>query len=175
MASSAARTLMLVVAHPDDDAYGLAGTVALHAADPRRHDWLDYDDGAVADVAFDELVARLAAIMREEVPDVVATFGPGGITGHPNHIAIGLGPWDPTRVYHMRSAGRDDRSGGRYFSVAHRIVAGLKEHRSQRHVIYELDRSDQQWERTVSRESMMIAWPPTKPRATLLTDVLEGL
>jgi LmbE family N-acetylglucosaminyl deacetylase len=28
------RVLALVVAHPDDDAYGLAGTVALHADDP---------------------------------------------------------------------------------------------------------------------------------------------
>ena len=28
-------TLAFVVAHPDDDAYGIAGTVALHAADPR--------------------------------------------------------------------------------------------------------------------------------------------
>ena len=28
------RVLALVVAHPDDDAYGLAGTVALHEHDP---------------------------------------------------------------------------------------------------------------------------------------------
>ena len=28
-------TLAFVVAHPDDDAYGIAGTVALHADDPR--------------------------------------------------------------------------------------------------------------------------------------------
>lgn len=265
MASGSARTLMLVVAHPDDDAYGLAGTVALHADDPEfrfvlvhatdgaagdiapgfpatretlggirreecnrawralgrepdRHDWLDYDDGAVADVAVDELVAKLAAIMRQEVPDVVATFGPDGITGHPDHIAIGaaadaafhlvraetelgfrrlvhgalrestfqrwsnsraaagLGAWDPTRVYHLRGV-PDDTIGVEVdtSSVAHRIVAGLKEHRSQRHVIYELDRTDQQWERTVSRESMVVAWPPTEPGATILTDVFESL
>src|SRR5687767_12441800 len=29
-----ARTLAFVVAHPDDDAYGIAGAVALHADDP---------------------------------------------------------------------------------------------------------------------------------------------
>jgi len=28
------RTFVFVVAHPDDDAYGMAGTVALHAAVP---------------------------------------------------------------------------------------------------------------------------------------------
>ena len=28
------RSLLLVAAHPDDDAYGMAGTVALHADEP---------------------------------------------------------------------------------------------------------------------------------------------
>jgi LmbE family N-acetylglucosaminyl deacetylase len=38
---------------------------------------------------FDELVDRVAAVLGEERPDVVATFGPDGITGHPDHIRIG--------------------------------------------------------------------------------------
>jgi LmbE family N-acetylglucosaminyl deacetylase len=130
------RTLVAVFAHPDDDAYGGAGTVALHGADPDfrfvlvlatdgaggdiregfpatretlgavrraedvaawralgrepdRHVWLDYADGGVADVPFDDLVDRIAAILAEERPDVVLTFGPDGIFGHPDHIAIG--------------------------------------------------------------------------------------
>ncbi|MBG6181179.1 PIG-L deacetylase family protein [Arthrobacter sp. CAN_A1] len=127
---------MLVVAHPDDDAYGLAGSVALHSGDPGfrfilvhatdgaageippgfpatreslgavrrgecrnawsalgrvpdRHIWLDYPDGAVAEVPFEELVGGIAALLEEEHPDVVATFGPDGITGHPDHITVG--------------------------------------------------------------------------------------
>lgn len=265
MANGSSHTLMLVVAHPDDDAYGLAGTVALHADDPRfrfvlvhatdgaagdiadgfpatrenlgqirreecrlawrtlgrepdRHEWLNYDDGAVAQVPFEQLVSRIASIMREEEPDVVATFGPDGITGHPDHVTVGAAtdeafhrlrpvgttgmrrllhgalrestfrrwsaarqreggePWDPTRVYHLRGV-PDDQIGVEVdtSSVASRIVAGLNEHRSQRHVIYGQDRSNEQWERSVGRESLVIAWPPAEPGAPLLSDVFEGL
>jgi LmbE family N-acetylglucosaminyl deacetylase len=56
---------------------------------PDRHEWLGYPDGAVDQVPFDELVDRVAAILAEEEPDVVATFGPDGITAHPDHITIG--------------------------------------------------------------------------------------
>jgi LmbE family N-acetylglucosaminyl deacetylase len=130
------RTLVVVLAHPDDDAYGVAGTVALHADDPEfrfvlilatdggaggiregfaatretlgavrraedeaawralgrvpdRHIWLGYEDGAVDHVPLDELDERIVGIMAEEQPDVVATFGPDGVFGHPDHVAIG--------------------------------------------------------------------------------------
>jgi LmbE family N-acetylglucosaminyl deacetylase len=132
----AGRTLAVVVAHPDDDAFSVAGTVALHADDPGfrfvlvhatdgaagdiregfpatretlgairraeceaawravgrtpdRHEWLDYPDGAVDQVPFGQLVDRIAAILEDERPDVVATFGPDGVTGHPDHITVG--------------------------------------------------------------------------------------
>jgi LmbE family N-acetylglucosaminyl deacetylase len=131
------RCLGVVVAHPDDDAYGVAALVAMHAGDPGfrfvlvhatdgeegqiaegsgatratlgavrreederawrtlgrspdRHEWFGYPDGGLAEVPFDELVDRIAAVLAEERPDVVATFGPDGITGHPDHVTIGL-------------------------------------------------------------------------------------
>ena len=130
------RTLAAIVAHPDDDAYGIAALVALHKDDPDfrfflvhatdgeggaiaegsdatpetlgavrreedrrawitlgrtpyRHEWFGYPDGGLADVPRAELVDKIAAILDEERPDVVATFGPDGITGHPDHITIG--------------------------------------------------------------------------------------
>lgn len=130
------RRLAAVVAHPDDDAYGIAAVVALRRDDPKfgfvlvhatdgeggaiatgspatpetlgairraedrrawitlgrppdRHEWFGYPDGGLADVAFDELVDRVAAVLAAERPDVVVTFGPDGITGHPDHITIG--------------------------------------------------------------------------------------
>ena len=130
------RTLACVFAHPDDDAYGSAGSVALHADEtdfrfvlihatfgeqgeirdglgatretlgsirraedeaawrahgraPDRHEWLGLPDGGVADVPFDDVVAAVARILEEEDPAVVVTFGPDGIFGHPDHIAIG--------------------------------------------------------------------------------------
>lgn len=128
--------LAAVLAHPDDDAYGVASLVALHKDDPdfrfvlvhatdgeggeiaegsgatrntlgavrrcedrrawrvlghepARHDWFGYPDGGLADVPRQELVDRIAAVLDAERPDVVLTFGPDGITGHPDHVAIG--------------------------------------------------------------------------------------
>ena len=130
------RRLAVVVAHPDDDTFGCAGTVALHADDPAfafvlihvtsgekgeiaegsgatpetlgavreeedrrswvalgrepdRHEFLRYPDGGVAGVPFEELVGRIAELLHEERPDVVITFGPEGVTGHPDHITVG--------------------------------------------------------------------------------------
>ncbi len=130
------RTLACVFAHPDDDAYGVAGSVALHAAEPDfrfvlvhatfgeggdirpgfaatretlgsirksedeaawkalgrepdRHEWLGLPDGGLESVPFDEMVSAVARILAEEDPAVVVTFGPDGIFGHPDHIAVG--------------------------------------------------------------------------------------
>ena len=126
----------VVVAHPDDEAFSWAGTVALHATDPGfrfvlihatrgeagdiregfpatrntlgkirqaeseaawravgrtpdRHEWLGYPDGSLAQIPAHELADRISEILDAERPDVVAGFGPDGITGHPDHIAVG--------------------------------------------------------------------------------------
>jgi LmbE family N-acetylglucosaminyl deacetylase len=131
------RGLAVVVAHPDDDTFGSAGSVALHAdepdfrfvlvhvtsgeagqiahpslatpdtlgevreeedrrswvalgREPDRHEWFRYPDHGVADADPAELMDRIARILEEERPDVVVTFGADGITGHPDHVAVGL-------------------------------------------------------------------------------------
>jgi len=258
-------TLMMVAAHPDDDAYGMAGTVALHADDPGfryvlvhatdggkgdippgfpasretlgavrraedvrawqalgrtpdRHEWLDYEDGELSDVPFEELVDRLAAIMSEERPDVVGSFGPDGITGHPDHIAIGaavdaafdrvasqpgdglqrlvhgampqsvwqrwndtrrrkgIEPWDPDAVYHLRGV-PDEQIGVTVdvSSVSAQVLAGLREHRSQQHVIALPGVTDDQWSRSIAREHYVLARPSRPAGSPVLADVFEGL
>jgi LmbE family N-acetylglucosaminyl deacetylase len=53
-----------------------------------EHEWLDLPDGGCAQVADHEVVPRLVQAMREIRPHTVLTFGPDGMTGHPDHIAV---------------------------------------------------------------------------------------
>jgi hypothetical protein len=54
------------------------------------------------------------------------------------------------------------------------VLAGLKEHRSQRHVIFDGD-SDEEWSKASSRETHVIAWPPRAPGQDRIQDIFEGL
>lgn len=50
-----------------------------------RH-W-DYDDGGLGLADTNEVVGRTVRVLREVRPEVVITFGPEGIYGHPDHVA----------------------------------------------------------------------------------------
>jgi LmbE family N-acetylglucosaminyl deacetylase len=52
------------------------------------HRWLDMRDGTLAEEDADAAVHRLSAIVEEVAPDTVLTFGPDGMTGHPDHKAV---------------------------------------------------------------------------------------
>ncbi len=53
-----------------------------------EHRWLGYGDGRCAEVSEDDAVAGLVEIIREVRPNTILTFGPDGITGHPDHQAV---------------------------------------------------------------------------------------
>lgn len=53
-----------------------------------EHHWLPYRDGHCADIPDRYAVPRIAALIRAVRPDTVVTFGPEGMTGHPDHRAI---------------------------------------------------------------------------------------
>jgi LmbE family N-acetylglucosaminyl deacetylase len=257
------RTLAVVVAHPDDDTFGCAGTIALHAdepgfrfvlihatsgeagqiaegsgatretlgavreeedrrswvalgREPDRHEWLHMPDGGVADRSFEELVAAIATILAEERPDVVLTFGPEGVTAHPDHITVGRAateafhrvraepgpgmarlihdalpdsaiaewnrrlvaagspPFDPTQPFQPR--GVPDETIGLSVdtsSVADKVLAALREHRSQADDMRAM--SDDDWREAMSHEWGVLAWPPREPGAPMLLDVFEGI
>jgi LmbE family N-acetylglucosaminyl deacetylase len=48
-----------------------------------------YADGGVADQPFERLVDEIAAWLADRRPQAVITFGPHGVTGHPDHIVVG--------------------------------------------------------------------------------------
>lgn len=53
-----------------------------------EHRFLDYRDGACADVEPGEAIDRIRAVVEEVRPNTVLTFGPDGMTGHPDHRAV---------------------------------------------------------------------------------------
>ena len=61
---------------------------ALDVVGVSEHHWLDYPDGGCAEVDADEAVTRIRSIVDEVQPDTVLTFGPDGITGHPDHQTV---------------------------------------------------------------------------------------
>ena len=137
--------ILCVYAHPDDESFGAAGTLAKYAragvavfllcatrgqqgtrpegiADAealgrlrerelrraakiigvRRVRVLDYQDGEVSEAPFEELVGHVSRELDEVQPDVVMTFGPQGITGHGDHIAVGRAAEVAVRAYEGR-------------------------------------------------------------------------
>ena len=50
--------------------------------------FLDYLDGDLDQAEDTEVVAKIATLLRIVRPHVVITFGPDGLYGHPDHIAI---------------------------------------------------------------------------------------
>lgn len=50
--------------------------------------FFDYLDGKLNEVPIDELSEKIFEIIEKEKPDEIFTFGPDGITNHPDHIAI---------------------------------------------------------------------------------------
>ena len=121
-------TLVAVLAHPDDESFGIGGTLARYSAGGvrvdlvvatrgeagvpgmpswqtatmreaelrlacaelgvRRLEFLGFADGHLSEADDDTAIARLVHILRHLRPDVVITFGPEGVTGHPDHVAV---------------------------------------------------------------------------------------
>ena len=67
----------------DADSWRTVGRV------PDRTVWLGLPDGGLDQLPGGLLANRIATVLREERPDVVATFGPDGLTGHADHVAVG--------------------------------------------------------------------------------------
>jgi LmbE family N-acetylglucosaminyl deacetylase len=75
---------------------------AAEAIGMRRVRLLDYQDGAVSQVPLAELVGHVSRELEEVRPDVVLTFGPQGITGHGDHIAVGRAAEEAIVTYERR-------------------------------------------------------------------------
>ena len=61
---------------------------AMKAVDVDDVDILGYADGKVRQADPDEITGKIVRFIRKIRPDVIVTFGPEGIYGHPDHIAV---------------------------------------------------------------------------------------
>ncbi len=50
---------------------------------------LNYPDGGLADVDAGELTAQILAAIKDTGAQILLSFGPDGLSGHPDHVAIG--------------------------------------------------------------------------------------
>ena len=135
------KRISVVLAHPDDETFGMGGTLAKYAdqkvavnvilatrgeagipgLDPdttgmRREaearaacavlgvdnlTFLGFMDGTLSAVPDEVAVPRLVQELQQQRPDIVLTFGPDGVSGHPDHVTVSR--WT-TRAFHRLSS-----------------------------------------------------------------------
>ena len=89
----------------------------------RRLEFLGFTDGQLAEVPEETAVTRLVEKIRRSHPDVVITFGPEGISGHPDHVAVSRWttmafdwlsqePGGPRRLYYILPSEATQQSCG---------------------------------------------------------------
>jgi bacillithiol biosynthesis deacetylase BshB2 len=155
------RSILLVFAHPDDESFGVAGTVKKYTQQgvpvdlvcatrgekgsrldvPANIDTgtareaelraaaaimgirdiylLGYTDGELDQANEDEVINKIADIMRRVEPEIVITFGPDGISGHSDHMAIGKAA---TRAFERLSAAESEPRKLYYVTIAESAV-----------------------------------------------------
>jgi LmbE family N-acetylglucosaminyl deacetylase len=69
---------------------------------------LDYQDGDLSEVVPETIVADILSVVNAVHPQIILTFGPDGISGHPDHVAVSRytaeafqRATDVTALYHL--------------------------------------------------------------------------
>ena len=61
---------------------------SLEVVGVEEHRWLGYADGSLAAADATIAVAAVERLITEVAPDTIVTFGPDGMTGHPDHRTV---------------------------------------------------------------------------------------
>jgi LmbE family N-acetylglucosaminyl deacetylase len=76
---------------------------SMAAVGVHEHRWLGYSDGGCAEADERDAVATIGTIIDEVRPRTLITFGPDGMTGHPDHRAVSAwttAAWEARREDH---------------------------------------------------------------------------
>lgn len=63
-------------------------SAALNILGIKEHHWLGYNDGACDQVDTTQAVKKISDVINNVRPDTILTFGPDGMTGHPDHKIV---------------------------------------------------------------------------------------
>ena len=80
-----------------------------------NHYWLDYHDGHCQEVPIEEGTAQVKRFIGQVQPNTILTFGPDGMTGHPDHQTVSKWVDEAvkgvdTKVYHtVEETGRYEK------------------------------------------------------------------
>jgi LmbE family N-acetylglucosaminyl deacetylase len=77
---------------------------SLAAVGVHEHHWLGYRDGECDDVADAVAVGAIGQVIDAVQPDTIVTFGPEGMTGHPDHCAVSA--WTTAAWWERRPTAR---------------------------------------------------------------------
>ncbi len=148
-------------------------------------DILNYTDGTLETVPTNELMEQILDAIRRYHPEVIITFGPGGITRHPDHLAIhravtaaftralaeGLGVcalyYDavpPERAREMGLEGLPDGQPNTFIDVTETYpvkIAALRVH--GRHIVDAREMADRLEREPQTVATLYRAWPKVKP------------
>src|SRR5690606_32065718 len=61
---------------------------ALQVIGVKNHHWLGYPDGGCQHIPDRAAVEQIAKYIHTYQPDTILTFGPDGMTGHPDHQTV---------------------------------------------------------------------------------------
>ena len=141
---------------------------------------LDYQDGTLAEVNKDEAVAQIMAVLRELRPQVLLTWPPHGLSGHPDHVAVSRwatrafdratreGMEGPLALYHLAVP----------HSVAHQLGLGQLQSTPDEQIavtvdvgtVWEQQMAAIQCHRTQREESPILKAPLERQRSFLGTE-----
>jgi len=84
---------------------------------------LDYHDGALVGVDEDEAVERVLKVIRELRPQVLITWPPDGLSGHPDHVAVSH--WTEQAFHRAVDLGSDTPVALYHLAVPHSVAQAL--------------------------------------------------